>query len=61
MLIGQEVDSQKNITSYKFLLGSGAINWSSKDQPMIALSSTKVKYKATTKVIKDVIWIRQLL
>jgi len=57
----REVDSQKNTTSYKFLLGSGAINWSNKRQPTITLYSIEVKYKATTNATKDAIWIKQIL
>ncbi len=35
----EEVDSSKNITLCTFVLRGGAINWSSKCQPTIALSS----------------------
>ncbi len=56
-----EMDSLKCTTSYTFLLGSGAINWSSKHQPTITLPSTKVKHKATIEATKDAIWIKQLL
>jgi hypothetical protein len=55
------MDSLKCTTSYTFLLGSGAINWSSKHQPTITLPSTKVKHKATIEATKDAIWIKQLL
>jgi hypothetical protein len=56
-----EVDSRQSTKCYTFLLGSGAINWSSKHQPTIAMSSMEAKYKATTEATKDAIWIRQLL
>jgi hypothetical protein len=39
-----------------FSFGSGAINWSSKEQPIV-LSSTKAKYKSATIVACEVIWL----
>ncbi len=57
----REVNSQKNIIGYTFLLGSGAIDWNNKHQPTIALSSMEVKYKATIEATKDAIWIKKLL
>jgi hypothetical protein len=44
-----------------FSFGSGAISWSSKKQPTVALSSTKVEYKGTIIVACEIIWLQKLL
>jgi histone deacetylase 1/2 len=44
-----------------FSFGSGAISWSSKNQPPCALGSTKAKYKGVTIVACEVIWLQKLL
>jgi hypothetical protein len=42
-------------------MGGGAISWSSKRQPTIALSTTKAKYMANTQATKEAIWIIKLM
>jgi hypothetical protein len=42
-------------------MGEGAITWSSKKQPVIALSSTESKYIGLTHVSKEILWVRQFL
>ncbi len=39
----------------------GTIPWQSKQQQIIALSSTKAKYIASASSTKEVIWIKQLM
>ena len=41
------VDDRKS-TSYVFHLGSGAVSWASKKQPIVALSTVEAKYVAAT-------------
>jgi hypothetical protein len=36
------------------------ISWTSKCEPIVAMSSIKVKYITTTKAIEGAIWIKQL-
>ena len=50
-----------SISSFAFFLGSGAISWSSKKQPIVTLSSTELEYVALTHSAKDIIWIQKLL
>ena len=38
-----DVDNWRSTTGYCFTLGSGAISWSSKKQPIVALSSTEAE------------------
>jgi hypothetical protein len=44
-----------------FSFGSGAISWSSKKQPTVALSSTKAEYRGASIVACEVIWLQKLL
>jgi len=44
-----------------FSFGSGAVSWSSKKQPTIALSSTEVEYKSATIAVCEVVWLQKLL
>jgi hypothetical protein len=43
------------------MMGSGAIFWSSKRQPTIALSMTQAKYMASMQATKEAIWVTQLM
>jgi hypothetical protein len=44
-----------------FSFGSGAVSWSSKKQPTIALSSTEAKYRGVAIVACEVVWLQKLL
>jgi hypothetical protein len=44
-----------------FSFGSGAISWSSKKQPTVALSSTKAEYIGAIIVACEVVWLLKLL
>jgi hypothetical protein len=44
-----------------FSFGSGVVNWSSKKQPTIALSSTETKYRGATIATCEVVWLQKLL
>ena len=44
-----------------FSLGSGAISWSSKKQPTIALSSTEAEYRAACSAATEAVWLWRLL
>ena len=50
-----DVDSRKNITSYVFTLGSGAVSWVSRLQKKVALYLTEAEYVATTEACKELI------
>ena len=43
------------------LLGNSLISWSSKKQPVIALSSTEAKYVAVTSATQEALWLKSLL
>jgi hypothetical protein len=44
-----------------FSFGNGAVSWSSKKQPTIALSSMEAEYKGVTIVACQVVWLQKLL
>jgi hypothetical protein len=50
-----------SISGYAFLYGGGAILWSSKRQPIVTLSSTKVEYVVLTHIAKEAIWLQALI
>jgi hypothetical protein len=51
----------RSTAGFIFNVGSGAISWSSKRQPTIALSTCEAEYQAQTQALKEAIWLRQLL
>lgn len=50
---------RKSISGYVFILGGGAIAWSSKKQQTVALSSTEAEYMAVTRASQHAIWLRK--
>ena len=55
------VDDRKSTSGYVFHMGSGAISWASKKQPIVALSTTKEEYVAATAAACQAIWMRKIL
>jgi hypothetical protein len=51
----------RRTTWFVFIMGGGAISWSSKRQPTIALSTTEAEYMANTQATKEAIWITKLM
>ena len=52
---------KRSTSGYSFTLGSGAVSWSSKKQPTIALSSTQAEYRGPTLVACEIDWLCMLL
>ncbi|KAA0026182.1 putative mitochondrial protein [Cucumis melo var. makuwa] len=50
-------DTRRSTTGYLFKLGCGAVSWCSKRQPIVALCTTEVEYKAA----QENMWIKQLM
>ena len=58
---GNDIDDRHSICGYVFTLNGGAISWSSKNQSVVALSSTEAEYIGITHAAKESTWIRHLL
>jgi len=48
-------------SGFMFSFGSGAVSWSNKKQPTIALSSTKAEYRGAIIATCEVVWLQKLL
>ena len=55
------VDDQKSTSGYVFHMGSGAISWASKKQPIVALSTVEAEYVVATAAACQVVWMRRML
>ena len=58
---GGDLETRRSTSGYLFNVGSGAISWSSKRQPTVALSSCEAEYMGETQATKEAIWLRRLL
>ncbi|GKV04797.1 hypothetical protein SLEP1_g16905 [Rubroshorea leprosula] len=56
-----DLDDRKSTSGFVFMLGSGAISWSSKKQPIVTLSTTKAEYVAATSCACQAIWLRRIM
>ena len=52
---------RENLLQTMCSLTGGVVSWVSKLQTVVALSTTKVEYIATTQACKEAIWIKRLL
>jgi len=50
-----------SISGYAFLIGGGAVVWSSKKQPIIALSMMEAKYISATHAMKEAMWLHTFM
>jgi hypothetical protein len=54
-------EHRHSISGYVFTIDGGAVSWSSKKQPIVALSTTEAEYIAATHAAKEALWIRAFL
>ena len=54
-------DDGRSTSGYVFMLGTGAISWSSKKQSIVTLSSTEAEFVAATACACQAIWLRRIL
>ena len=55
------VDDRKSTSGYVFHMGSGAISWASKKQPVVSLSTAEAEYVAATAAACQEVWLRRVL
>ncbi|KAG6471756.1 hypothetical protein ZIOFF_069202 [Zingiber officinale] len=53
--------ARKTTSGYAFFIGSGVFFWSSKKQPVIALSTAEVEYIAPSNCATQAVWLRRML
>lgn len=53
-------NSRRSVSGHVIIMSNGAINWSSKRQRTVALSSTEAEYMAFSTALCDVLWLQQL-
>ncbi len=56
-----DLEDRRSTTGFVFMMGGGATSWSSKRQPIIALSTTEAQYMASTQATKEAIWMTKLM
>ena len=52
---------RRSTNGFMFSLGSAAVTWSSKKQPIVALSSTEAEYRGAAMAACEVVWLQKLL
>ncbi|XP_038889278.1 uncharacterized mitochondrial protein AtMg00810-like [Benincasa hispida] len=56
-----DLNDRNSTSGYVFMLGLGAISWSSKKQPIITLSTIEAELVAATSCACQAIWLRNIL
>ena len=52
---------RRSTSGYIFSIGSAAVSWSSKKQPIVALSSIEAEYRGAKVAACEIGWLRKLL
>lgn len=55
---GNDLDTRRSTSGYVFIKNGGAITWSSRRQPTVALSTTEAEYMALAATTQESIWWR---
>ncbi|KAJ6992892.1 Retrovirus-related Pol polyprotein from transposon TNT 1-94 [Populus alba x Populus x berolinensis] len=56
-----DLDGGKSTSGYVFMIGDGAVAWSSRKQPIVTLSTTEAEYVAATTCACHSIWMKEVL
>ncbi|XP_073225581.1 secreted RxLR effector protein 161-like [Cicer arietinum] len=56
-----DLDDRKSTSGFAFIMGSGAISWASKKQPIVSLSTTEAEYIAAAFCACQCVWLRGIL
>jgi len=55
-----DLDQRRSTSGYVFNLFGGVVSWTSKKQSVVAPSTTKAEYMATTHASKEAVWLQRL-
>ena len=55
-----DVDSRRSTSGMVVKMGSGAISWASRLQPVVTLSTTEAEYISATAAAQKILWLRNL-
>eukprot|EP00253_Pinus_taeda_P002686 PITA_02686 len=55
-----DLDQRRSTSGYVFNLFGGAVSWMSKNQSVVALSTTEAEYMAATHASKEAVWLQRL-
>ncbi|MCH82787.1 copia-type polyprotein [Trifolium medium] len=58
---GGDIDDRKSTSGYVFMIGSGAVSWLSKKQPIVTLSTTEAEFIAAAHCVCQGIWMERIL
>ncbi|KAK7368917.1 hypothetical protein VNO80_10950 [Phaseolus coccineus] len=56
-----DVDDRRSTSGYVFMLGTWAVSWSSKKQPVVTLSTTEAEFIAVASCACQGVWLRRVL
>ena len=59
--LGRYKADRRSTSGFVFSLGSGAISWSNKKQPIVALSSIESEYMGVVVAACEVVWLKKIL
>ncbi|GAU16794.1 hypothetical protein TSUD_200370 [Trifolium subterraneum] len=58
---GGDSDDRKSTSGYVFVLGPGAVSWSSRKQPIVTLSTTEAEFIAAAYCVCQGSWLKRIL